>query len=97
MRVIMYLPPLIIDIDQIASPACTELEMKVLDWLADMLALPSQFKFSESQHGGGVIHGTASEATLVALLVARSKALAELKKTAQLEADNNNNDSDIQQ
>uniref|UniRef100_A0A6G1SD25 Aromatic-L-amino-acid decarboxylase n=1 Tax=Aceria tosichella TaxID=561515 RepID=A0A6G1SD25_9ACAR len=71
----------------IASPACTELEMKVLDWLADMLGLPSHFKFSEPGHGGGVIHGTASEATLVALLVARSNALAALSKF-----DQNNND-----
>lgn len=59
----------------IASPACTELEMKVLDWMADLLGLPSEFKFSESEHGGGVIQGTASESTLVALLAARSRAL----------------------
>lgn len=71
----------------IASPACTELEMKVLDWLADMLGLPSHFKFSEPGHGGGVIHGTASEATLVALLVARSRVLEALRK-----CDPNNND-----
>lgn len=74
---------------QIASPACTELEMKVLDWLADMLALPAHFKFSESHHGGGVIHGTASEATLVALLVARSNVVAKLKKNAALDFDSN--------
>lgn len=61
--------------------------MKVLDWLADMLGLPSHFKFSEPGHGGGVIHGTASEATLVALLVARSNALAAMSKF-----DQNNND-----
>lgn len=51
--------------------------MKVLDWMVDMLGLPKHFKFCESSHGGGVIHGTASEATLVALLIARSKALRE--------------------
>ena len=60
--------------------------MKVLDWLADMLGLPSHFKFSEPGHGGGVIHGTASEATLVALLVARSKILAQLR---QIDVNNN--------
>ncbi|GIS57345.1 MAG: hypothetical protein CM1200mP1_12830 [Candidatus Neomarinimicrobiota bacterium] len=26
------------------SPACTELEIHVLDWLADMLSLPNHFK-----------------------------------------------------
>lgn len=67
--------------------------MKVLDWLADMLGLPNHFKFCESAHGGGVIHGTASEATLVALLVARSRALADLRAKADLNArDDNNND-----
>lgn len=66
--------------------------MKVLDWLADMLGLPSHFKFSEPGHGGGVIHGTASEATLVALLVARSRALTELRKGAPVADPNNNND-----
>lgn len=64
--------------------------MKVLDWLADMLGLPAHFKFSESPHGGGVIHGTASEATLVATLVARTRTLAELKRVAgKLDANNN--------
>lgn len=71
--------------------------MKVLDWLADMLGLPAHFKFSESHHGGGVIHGTASEATLVALLVARSNTVAKLKKNAavdlDLDSNNNNNNS----
>src|ERR1043166_6146967 len=28
------------------SPACTELETHVLDWIADMLALPDKFKSS---------------------------------------------------
>jgi aromatic-L-amino-acid decarboxylase len=53
------------------SPACTELETHVLDWLADMLALPEKFKSDGS--GGGVIQDTASSASLVALLAAREK------------------------
>jgi aromatic-L-amino-acid decarboxylase len=54
------------------SPACTELEMHVLDWLVDMLALPHEFKFTGS--GGGVIQDSASSATLCALLAARERA-----------------------
>ncbi len=54
------------------SPACTELETHVLDWLADMLALPEKFKSDGS--GGGVIQDTASGASLVALLAARERA-----------------------
>ena len=54
------------------SPACTELETHVLDWLADMLALPEKFK--SSGPGGGVIQDTASGAVLCALLAARERA-----------------------
>ena len=54
------------------SPACTELETHVLDWLVDMLDLPQKFKSTGS--GGGVIQDTASSATLCALVAAREKA-----------------------
>jgi aromatic-L-amino-acid/L-tryptophan decarboxylase len=54
------------------SPACTELETHVLDWLVDMLALPRAFLSSSA--GGGVIQDTASSSTLCALLAARERA-----------------------
>ena len=54
------------------SPACTELESHVLDWLAEMLALPQ--KFLSTSRGGGVIQDTASSASLCALLAARERA-----------------------
>lgn len=54
------------------SPACTELETHVLDWVAEMLALPEKFKSSGT--GGGVIQDSASSATLCALLAARESA-----------------------
>ena len=38
---------------QIASPACTELEMVVMDWLAKLLELPEHFL--STGKGGGVI------------------------------------------
>ncbi|MEW5873103.1 MAG: pyridoxal-dependent decarboxylase [Chloroflexota bacterium] len=56
----------------LTSPACTELETHVLDWLADMLALPDKFKSTGS--GGGVIQDTASSAALCALLAGRERA-----------------------
>lgn len=56
----------------VTSPACTELEMHVLDWLVDMLGLPHAYKFSGP--GGGVIQDSASSATLCALLAARERA-----------------------
>ena len=45
------------------SPAATELEQVVMDWLRHMMGLPEEFT--------GVIQDTASTATLVALLSAR--------------------------
>ncbi len=54
------------------SPACTELETHMMDWLVDLLALPEKFR-SETQ-GGGVIQDSASSATLCALLAAREQA-----------------------
>jgi len=54
------------------SPACTELETVVLDWLADLLALPAHFR--STGRGGGVIQDSASSATLVATLAALHRA-----------------------
>ena len=54
------------------SPACTELETHVMDWLVAMLGLPA--KFLSSNTGGGVIQDTASSAALCALLAARERA-----------------------
>jgi len=48
------------------SPAATELEIRVLDWLRQMIGLPQGF--------AGVIQDTASAATLCALLAARERA-----------------------
>jgi len=57
----------------VTSPACTEVETLMLDWMQELLGLPERFR-STSETGGGVIQGTASEATLVAILSARWRA-----------------------
>ena len=49
------------------SPAATELETRVMDWLRQMIGLPEAFS--------GVIQDSASGATLAALLTARERAL----------------------
>jgi aromatic-L-amino-acid decarboxylase len=54
------------------SPACTELETHVLDWLAKMLALPETFL--STNMGGGVIQDTASSSALCAVLAGRERA-----------------------
>ena len=50
------------------SPAATELETKVLDWLRQAIGLPGNFS--------GVIQDSASSATLAAVLTMRERALA---------------------
>ena len=54
------------------SPAATELETRVMDWLAEMLELPQAFRSTST--GGGVIQDTASSSALAAVLAAREKA-----------------------
>ncbi|RGP78450.1 aromatic-l-amino-acid decarboxylase [Fusarium longipes] len=60
----------------ICSPAVTELETVVMDWLAQALGLPECYLSGGSTHGGGVIHGSASEAILTNMVAAREKYLA---------------------
>ncbi len=54
------------------SPACTELETHVLDWMVDLLDLPARFRSDSA--GGGVIQDSASSAALCAVLAARERA-----------------------
>ncbi len=54
------------------SPACTELESAVLDWIVDLMGLPGAWKTTSA--GGGVIQMSASDSTHTALAVARHQA-----------------------
>jgi aromatic-L-amino-acid decarboxylase len=56
----------------VTSPAATELEQHVLDWFADLLALPASFRSTGT--GGGVIQDSSSGANLIALLAALHRA-----------------------
>ena len=57
----------------LCSPAVTELETIVLDWLARLFNLPACF-LSDGE-GGGVIQGTASEAVVTVMIAARERYL----------------------
>jgi aromatic-L-amino-acid decarboxylase len=57
------------------SPACTELETHVLDWLRELLGLPE--RFASTGAGGAVIHDSASSGLLCAVLAARERATAQ--------------------
>lgn len=56
------------------SPSATELEMRVMDWCAQMFDLPQGFRFDAPDAcGGGCIQSTASEGALAALCAARKR------------------------
>lgn len=61
------------------SPAATELEEVVMDWLRQMVGLPPSFT--------GVIHDTASTASLVALLCARERTTGHAQARAGLQGE----------
>ncbi len=56
----------------VTSPAATELEQHVMDWLAGLLGLPESFRSTGT--GGGVVQDSSSGANLVALLAALHRA-----------------------
>jgi aromatic-L-amino-acid decarboxylase len=57
------------------SPALTEIEGRVLDWLVDLMGLPDSWRTTAA--GGGVIQMSASDSTHAALVVARHRRRAE--------------------
>jgi aromatic-L-amino-acid decarboxylase len=67
------------------SPALTEVESRVLDWLVDLLGLPESWKTSAGP-GGGVIQMSASDSTHLMHVVARERATAAGAGTDQLVA-----------
>lgn len=61
---------------QASSPACTELETIVMNWLGKMIGLPDDYlNIGRNSKGGGAIQTTASESTLVSLLAGRTQAI----------------------
>ena len=59
----------------LCSPACTELETVVLDWLAQAFELPKEFLSTSESGGGGTIQGSASEAIVTCMVAARERYL----------------------
>ncbi|XP_054279364.1 histidine decarboxylase [Macrosteles quadrilineatus] len=67
-----------------SSPACTELETVVMNWLGKMIGLPEEFLHTRSDSkGGGVIQTTASEATFISLLAGRTTVIQRYKEVDQ--------------
>lgn len=51
-----------------------------MNWLGKMIGLPDEFLHRPGGSGGGVIQTTASEATLVCLLAARTRAIRDVQQ-----------------
>ncbi|PON60102.1 Aromatic-L-amino-acid decarboxylase [Trema orientale] len=66
----------VVGFNWMSSPAATELESIVMDWLGQMLRLPKSFLFSGN--GGGVLQGTTCEAILCTLVAARDRTLKKI-------------------
>ena len=61
-----------------SSPSCTELEVRVMDWLADMIGLDPDSPFRHtSGKGGGLIQNTAGEAILNVFVCAKTHVFCE--------------------
>ncbi|OVA11563.1 Pyridoxal phosphate-dependent decarboxylase [Macleaya cordata] len=68
----------VVGFNWLSSPAATELESIVMNWLGKMLKLPESFLFSSDgsgSSGGGVLQGTTCEAILCTLTAARDQML----------------------
>ena len=91
---LLYLPHLNPVILQKSSPSMTELEEAMLDWLVGALGLPETFRNSHPGPGCGIIQvcltlfvvwknsffqNSASEATLLACIAARARAVENIK------------------
>ncbi|KAK1281282.1 Tyrosine/DOPA decarboxylase 1 [Acorus gramineus] len=66
----------VVGFNWISSPAATELETLVMDWMAKFLRLPREFTFASG--GGGVIHGSTCEAVVCTMAAARDAASARI-------------------
>ncbi|XP_060970700.1 phenylacetaldehyde synthase-like [Cannabis sativa] len=66
----------VVGLNWVSSPAATELETILMDWLGEMLKLPQSFLFSGT--GGGVLQGTTCEAVICTLVAARDRKLAQI-------------------
>ncbi|BEJ10639.1 hypothetical protein CspHIS471_0100610 [Cutaneotrichosporon sp. HIS471] len=61
------------------SPACTELEQLVMEWMVTILGLDDVFRTSSGK-GGGIIGTSASDMCLTAAIAARERALRVLAR-----------------
>ncbi|XP_055381903.1 3,4-dihydroxyphenylacetaldehyde synthase-like, partial [Condylostylus longicornis] len=70
----------VLNFSWVCSPAATELEAIVCDWIAKFIQLPEKFLNLPVGNGGGSLHNSASDAILTCVIAAREKNFKELQK-----------------
>jgi aromatic-L-amino-acid decarboxylase len=68
----------------LCSPACTELETVMMDWMAQALGLPECFYSTSENKGGGVIQMSASDAVATVMIAARERRVQQQAKAEGL-------------
>ncbi|KAI3499821.1 hypothetical protein L1887_35633 [Cichorium endivia] len=68
----------VVGFNWVSSPAATELEIVVMEWLSKLLQLPQTFSSSSDGGGGGVLLGTTCEALVWTMLAAKEKILDQI-------------------
>lgn len=68
----------------LCSPACTELETIMMDWVAQALGLPKCFLSTSENKGGGVIQMSASDAVATVMIAARERSVLQQAKSEGL-------------
>ncbi|PIC34485.1 hypothetical protein B9Z55_014115 [Caenorhabditis nigoni] len=64
-----------------SNPALTELEVIMMDWLGEMMALPKEFLlFPEGSRGGGCMQRSDTESNFLVLIAARTDMIQRMKQ-----------------
>lgn len=64
-----------------SNPALTELEVLMMDWLGEMMALPKEFLlFPEASRGGGCMQRSDTESNFLVLVAARTDMIRRMKQ-----------------
>uniref|UniRef100_A0A1I7U7B2 Histidine decarboxylase n=1 Tax=Caenorhabditis tropicalis TaxID=1561998 RepID=A0A1I7U7B2_9PELO len=64
-----------------SNPALTELEVIMMDWLGEMMALPKEFLlFPEGSRGGGCMQRSDTESNFLVLVAARTDMIQRMKQ-----------------
>lgn len=74
--------------DWVCSPAVTELELAMVEWVGELLHLPKKFRAGTLEPGCGVIMGSTTECIITTMCSARDRMIRE--NTSEVDVLTNN-------